>query len=61
MERTQARPREKAPLDLDRVADELRVRNSASSVHPSRSALWMIPFAATLCLEWLARRRRGLR
>jgi hypothetical protein len=32
-----------------------------AAVHPMRSAWWMIPFAGTLCGEWLLRRRSGAR
>jgi hypothetical protein len=31
------------------------------TVYPMRSAWWMIPFAVSLCAEWLIRRRRSER
>ena len=33
----------------------------AATVHPMRSAWWVLPFTAALCAEWALRRRRGQR
>ena len=36
-------------------------RTEPRVVHPMRSGWWSLPFAAALCAEWAARRRRGAR
>jgi hypothetical protein len=40
----------------DRAAPDV-----ATTVHPMRSAWWIVPFAGLLCAEWMLRRRQGLR
>ena len=51
--------------DLSRLERWLRetipARSAAIPTHPMRSPWWVVPFAACLCAEWWARRRRGLR
>ena len=34
---------------------------SEGTIHPMRSAWWIVPFACALCAEWGIRRKRGLR
>lgn len=46
------------------VVDLLRSRRRGAlpaSVHPMRSAWWILPFTIVLCAEWTIRRRRGER
>jgi hypothetical protein len=31
------------------------------TAYPMRSSLWLVPFVACLCAEWVLRRRQGLR
>lgn len=48
--------------NLDPLVNHLRsLRRSEieATVHPMRSAWWVLPFALALCAEWTMRRRRG--
>ena len=50
--------------ELPSVAEKLRSierPNAKETVHPMRTAWWIVPFTALLGGEWIARRRRGLR
>jgi len=53
------------PQEIDTLARHLRQSIAADSAaiprHPMRSAIWFIPFAGCLSLEWWLRRRRGAR
>jgi hypothetical protein len=53
------------PSEMDALARHLRQAIAADSAaaprHPMRSAIWFVPFAACLSLEWWLRRRRGAR
>jgi hypothetical protein len=53
------------PSELGSLARHLRrtVAGESSSAprHPMRSAVWFVPFAGCLSLEWWLRRRRGAR
>jgi hypothetical protein len=46
---------------LIRLLSSMPRQSQPELVHPMRSAWWMIPFAGTLCAEWLIRRRRSER
>jgi hypothetical protein len=53
------------PSEIDALARRLRRSIAADSTaaprHPMRSAIWFVPFAGCLSLEWWLRRRRGAR
>lgn len=53
------------PSEIDALARRLRrsiaADPAAASRHPMRSAIWFVPFAGCLSLEWWLRRRRGAR
>ena len=50
--------------DLERVVSILRGMErplTERRIHPLRSAWWIVPFAGLLSIEWILRRRTGLR
>jgi hypothetical protein len=47
--------------ELEQQLARLPAVDVAGSTRPMRSPWWLVPFAGCLCLEWVMRRKRGLR
>jgi hypothetical protein len=46
---------------LQHLRELMPPHDEPRTTYPMRSSLWLVPFVACLCAEWVLRRRLGLR